>query len=172
VEPTRKVLHHVQIYHFAKFEHFWILGRQQIWITRFEQFLNNWKALCTESDPTHCSVRPSSIFLNQPEATPGWTGPVHPASFHCTHAWASSRQHGEADCQRGVSTVPAATLTHITCLPPSTRSACSCCPRCSASSRPSSSRCRGKASLAFSSSPQQPPSARPLCFASRCPPPL
>jgi hypothetical protein len=72
-----------------------------------------------------------------------------------------------AGCQRCVSTAPAP--TRATCLPASTRSACSCRPMCSASCRPSSSRHRGKASLAFSSL-QQPPSARPLCSASHHPP--
>jgi hypothetical protein len=42
VEPMRNVIHHVQIYHFAKFEIFWISRKQKIWIYKIRVvFLDN-----------------------------------------------------------------------------------------------------------------------------------
>jgi hypothetical protein len=55
-----EVVHNVQIYHFKKFKHFWILERWQIWITRFVQFLHNWKSCApNRARPTaQCSPTP------------------------------------------------------------------------------------------------------------------
>jgi hypothetical protein len=47
-----KVVHHLQIYHFPKFEYFLNSVRQQTWITKYEQFLNNWKSTVHRIGPS------------------------------------------------------------------------------------------------------------------------
>jgi hypothetical protein len=98
-----KVVHHVQIYYFAKFEHCWILGKQQIWITRFEQFLNNWKSIAHRIGPGPLLSVAQLHFFNRPEAMLAWIGPAHPASFLRTRLGV-------------IPTAPAAALTHATYL--------------------------------------------------------
>jgi hypothetical protein len=90
--------------------------------------------------------------------------PTRSLALH-VRTWVLFRPRADADRQRCVPTAPATALTCATYLPASTRSACNHRPMCSASSQPSSSQRRGKASLALLF-PQQTPNAHPFRSAS------
>jgi hypothetical protein len=55
-----KVVHHVQIQHFAKFEYIWTLGRQRIWITKFGSDWNKWKTVW------NCELGPAQCYSPDP----------------------------------------------------------------------------------------------------------
>jgi hypothetical protein len=59
-----EVVQNNQLWHHAKFEHFWISGWEQIRITKFEQLE---KKDCTELGPAQCYSTDRGRFQTVPE---------------------------------------------------------------------------------------------------------